>query len=102
MTLILAGCGTQQTTAQKQTPYSIVTGHYDKVVGYLPKTDPVVKDVSDIAQAFTKVILAIDYKTVKGDESYGYLSKDLLNALTSKGYKEGTAKGATDDHLKSF
>lgn len=81
----LAGCTNNQKDngiSKEATAFSVVDDQ-NKGTSYLTESHPEVIKAKKFEEDFNKVLFTRDYKTMSGDDEYGFYTRTLVEALTS-------------------
>lgn len=95
--IAVGGCASKQGISKNETIYTAMNDKNRKV--FLTEDNTEVVKVKNITMDYTRAAVNRDYRTIKGDEEYGYYSKDELNRLKAKNDQTETVKLYKDAQL---
>ena len=98
--MMLGGCGTEHGVSKNQTDFT-VADEQGKVVKYLTADNVDVVKMKDVVEGYEKALYDRSYKTIKGDEEYGYYTSDMIETLNARNDVTTTIKGYKENQLES-
>lgn len=94
--LSLVGCNNSKKYESKTETPQVVTDENKKHLQYITEEHPDVAKAKQVASDYSKAFSNRDYKTIKGDEEFTYLSKNETKRRNDSNYK----KSAVDFYKK--